>query len=154
MIGELFVSRSNERWLLAHGAASPPDAAYPVMRWAYPGAFGVMAAEGVARGGPFPSAAVAGAVLLLLSKALKSWAIVALGRRWTYRVLVIPGEPLVSSGPYRVLRHPNYVAVVGELLSMLLLTAAWITGPLGIAAFLWLLARRIRDEERALDRGD
>lgn len=152
MLVELLVSRSNERELLARGAVGPPDRAYATMRWAYPGAFVAMAAEGISRGGPATALALAGATLLLASKAFKAWVIAALGRRWTYRVLVLPGVPLVRRGPYRLLRHPNYAAVVGELVGMALLAPAPVTGPLGIAAFSWLLAVRIRDEERALDR--
>jgi methyltransferase len=71
------------------------------MSWAYPAAFAVMAAES-AGGGPPPPASVAAAgwALFVASKALKYWAIAALGPRWTFRVLVLPAEPLVSSGPY------------------------------------------------------
>jgi len=65
-------------------------------------------------------------------------------------VLVLPGVPLVTGGPYRFVRHPNYVGVVGELLGMALVTGARVTGPLGIVFFSWLLFRRIRAEDRAL----
>jgi methyltransferase len=64
-------------------------------------------------------------------------------------VLVLPGAPLVHAGPYRFMRHPNYVAVLGELAGMALLTTAWLSGPLATAFFAWLLYRRIQAEERA-----
>jgi methyltransferase len=57
----------------------------------------------------------------------------------------------VTSGPYRWLRHPNYVAVVGELIAMALMTHARITGPLGTLFFGWLLLRRIAAEERGME---
>ena len=60
---------------------------------------------------------------MFAAKALKFWAIASLGTRWTYKVLVMPGLPLVPTGPYRWLRHPNYVGVVGELVAMALMTA-------------------------------
>ena len=93
---------------------------------------------------------LAGALLLTASKALKFWAIVSLGWRWTFRVLVVPGAPLVDHGPYAVLRHPNYVAVIGELVSMAVLVNASVTGPLVMVLFSVLLRSRISVENRAL----
>jgi methyltransferase len=65
-------------------------------------------------------------------------------------VLVLSGAPLVTQGPYAFVRHPNYIAVVGELLGMALLVGARVTGPLASVLFSLLLARRIRVEDRAL----
>lgn len=150
MLIELVVSRRNERDLQRRGAIEPPDEAYRVMRWAYPGVFVVMAIEG-SSSGPAPGlATTAGAAVFLLSKALKFWAIASLGSSWTYRVLVLPGAPLVTHGPYALMRHPNYVAVVGELLGMAFFVGARASGPLCLLLFGLLLRRRIRAEERAL----
>jgi methyltransferase len=121
------------------------------MSWAYPAAFAVMAAEGAGVGPPPPaSVAAAGWALFVASKALKYWAIAALGPRWTFRVLVLPAEPLVSSGPYAWLRHPNYLAVAGELVSMALVAGAPVTGPAATLLFSLLLRRRIQVEDEAL----
>jgi methyltransferase len=153
MLGELRLSRRNERRLLRRGAVEAPDPVYRTMRWAYPGAFVAMAIEG-AIVGPAPVAmVVTGAVVFVVAKGLKAWAIASLARRWTYRVIVEPGAPLVTSGPYRFVRHPNYAAVLGELVAMALLTGARITGPLGIVGFALLLGRRIGAEESALQIG-
>jgi methyltransferase len=150
MLAELWLSRSNERWMFEHGAVAPPDPVFSTMRWAYPGAFIAMAAEGVIVGGPSEPSAIAGVILLVLAKAVKFWAIASLGKRWTYRVLVVPGAPLVASGPYRLMRHPNYVGVVGELIAMALLSGARVAGAISLLGFGWLLMRRIAAEERAL----
>jgi len=150
MLAELWLSRTNERWMFGHGAMAPPDPVYSTMRWAYPGAFIAMAAEGVIVGGPSERAALAGVIVLVLAKAVKFWAIASLGNRWTYRVLVVPGAPLVASGPYRWMRHPNYVGVIGELIAMALLSGARVTGPLALIGFGYLLIQRIGAEERAL----
>jgi len=150
MLAELWLSRSNEQWMFDHGAIAAPDPVYSTMKWAYPAAFLAMAAEGAIVGGPSEGAAIAGVILLVLAKAVKFWAIASLGKRWTYRVLVMPGSPLVASGPYRVIRHPNYVGVVGELIAMALLSGARVTGVLGVIGFGWLLIQRIGAEERAL----
>ncbi len=87
---------------------------------------------------------------MVVAKALKWWAMTSLGVRWTFRVLIVPGAPLVTHGPYAILRHPNYLAVVGELLAMSLMTGARVSGPLTIVFFGWLMWRRIQVEDRAL----
>lgn len=150
MLAELQLSRFNERALRRAGAVEPDEDVYRRMAWAYPAAFLVMAAEG-ALFGPEPGAAtLAGAALLGASKALKFWAIASLGPRWTFRVLVPPGGALVATGPYAFMRHPNYVAVIGELISMALLVGARVSGPLAAIFFALLIRRRIEVEERAL----
>jgi len=150
MLAEMQLSRYNERRLRARGAVEPEDDVYRTMAWAYPGLFLLMAGEG-GLVGPAPGAAtLAGAALLGASKALKFWAIATLGSRWTFRVLVPPDSDLVTKGPYVWLRHPNYVAVMGELASMALLVGARVSGPVAMLLFGVLIRRRIRVEESAL----
>jgi methyltransferase len=150
MLAEWWLSNRNERVLIARGAVSPPDPAYQTMRWAYPAVFIAMAVEGVLAGMAPPIAIVIGVAVFAAGKLLKVWAIAELGDRWTYKVLVVPGAPLVSSGPYRFLRHPNYVGVIGELVGIALVTGARLSGPVGVVFFSWLLVRRVRAEEQAL----
>ena len=150
MVGELALSRRNERILRARGAVEPPDPVYRTMQWAYPGAFVAMAIEGAVAGVEPDSTTVAGAFIFLAGKLLKFWAVATLGERWTFRVLVEPRTPLATGGPYRLMRHPNYVGVAGELVGMALITQAPWTGTVGTAFFFWLLWRRIQVEERAL----
>ena len=140
----------NERAQRAHGGIEPPDDVYRWMQVAYPGAFAAMLLEGTLRHAPPASLATAGVVVFALAKALKWWAIVTLGRFWTFRVIVVPGAPLVDRGPYRFIRHPNYVGVIGELVGVGLLTGAVISGPLGTALFALLIRQRVAVEERAL----
>jgi methyltransferase len=85
-----------------------------------------------------------------VAKALKFWAIQSLGRFWTFRVLVVPGAPLVTSGPYRYMRHPNYVAVAGEIVGVAVMCGAPILGALCLLVFGALMLRRVAVEERAL----
>jgi methyltransferase len=150
MLAEAVISRKHEQTLRRAGAVEPRDDVYATMLWAYPGAFVAMAIEGVLVGGPPASVAIAGLITMAGAKALKWWAMASLGTRWTFRVLVIPGAPLVGHGPYAYCRHPNYVAVAGELAAMALLTGARLSGPLTTLLFSWLMWRRIRVEERAL----
>src|SRR5258706_2087051 len=113
---ETLLSRANERKLRAQGAVEPSaDAAvYRMMQWAYPGAFIAMGAEGALIGPGVGAWTWIGVALFVLAKALKYWTIATLGHRWSFRVLVLPGVPPIRRGPYAVVRHPNYVAVIGE----------------------------------------
>ena len=88
--------------------------------------------------------------LVLLAQALRWWCIATLGRQWNTRVVVVPGLPLVNSGPYRWLRHPNYVAVVVEGFALPLVHTAWITAAVFSALNGVLLRTRIRTENQAL----
>jgi len=150
MLVELQLSWFNERTLRAKGAVEPPDDVIGLMRVAYPSAFLLMGVEGALHASLSRDLVLAGLLLLGWSKALKFWAIASLGGRWSFRVLVLPEAPLVATGPYRFLRHPNYIAVMGELLSVALALAAPVTGTLALVTFAWLLSRRIACEERAL----
>jgi methyltransferase len=150
MIGEAVRSARNERALRAAGAIEPAGDVYTAMQFAYPASFAAMIAEAWLRAPTVSSFAIAGTILFGLAKALKYWAIGTLGSRWTFRVLVPPGSNRTMAGPYRYLRHPNYLAVAGELAGMGLMARARIAGPLAIGLFGTLVLLRIRIEEQAL----
>src|SRR4051812_713234 len=99
MAGEAILSSFNERVLRARGAIEPQDDVIGMMRWVYPGAFVAMGIEGALTGPAPRDVLMFGLALFGLAKALKVWAISSLGSRWSYRVLVVPGEPLVTTGP-------------------------------------------------------
>ena len=152
MMGEAWLAASNERAQRGRGGFEAPGDVYTMMRIAYPAAFLAMMAEGFIRGGPSRPVLTAGIALFLSAKAFKWWAILTLGPFWTFRVIVVPGAPLVTHGPYRFLRHPNYVAVAGELVSVALMTGAVVTGPVGIFVFGLLMRKRIAVEDAILPR--
>ena len=156
MGGEAALSAFNERVLRARGAVEPVEEhrrdVLTLMKWAYPASFVAMAIEGALVGPAPPTILAAGLVVLGLSKALKMWAISALGVRWTFRVLVLPDVPLVSHGPYAWMRHPNYVAVIGELIGVALIVWAPVTGAIAVIGYGALLRRKIAVEDRALGR--
>jgi methyltransferase len=151
MLIEAARAARNERAQLARGGVEPPGDVYRIMQVAYPAAFFVMLAEGWMRGADSSPRMAAGVMVFALAKALKWWAIVSLGESWTFRVIVVPGMPRVTSGPYRFIRHPNYLGVCGELVGAALITNATIAGPLATLAFMLLVARRAAVETRALD---
>jgi methyltransferase len=142
---------ANERAQLRRGGVEPAGDVYRLMRVAYPACFAAMLVEGALRGLPGRAWVAAGAACFLAGKAIKWWAILTLGPAWTFRVIVVPGAPLVARGPYRWLRHPNYVGVVGELAGLAAMTGAAVSGPLGVVLFGTLMKQRIAVEERALD---
>jgi methyltransferase len=148
---ELVVSARNARRTLARGGVEAGRAHYPAMV-AFHGAFLVACAlEPVAWPAPWPiGLALAGAAVVALAQALRWWAIRSLGDRWSTRIVVLPGAPPVVAGPYRFLRHPNYLAVVAELAALPLALGAWRTALLASAGNAVLLAVRIPTEERAL----
>jgi methyltransferase len=148
MLVEARRAAANERAQRARGGTEPHGDVYRVMQYAYPAAFLAMIAEGAWRAGS--PLVVPGLVVFALAKALKWWAILSLGPCWTFRVIVVPGAAPVRSGPYRWWRHPNYVAVAGELVGVALMTGARVAGPLATGVFVLLMLKRIAVENRAL----
>jgi methyltransferase len=149
MLVEARVAARNEREQRARGGIEPPGDVYRLMRVAYPAAFAAMIAESVWDGSH--AFVLAGLTVFAAAKAFKWWAIAVLGSAWTFRVIVRPGVPLVRRGPYRFVRHPNYVGVVGELVGIALAAGARVSGPLMTLMFCGLMLRRIAIEDRALE---
>ena len=152
MIVEARRAARNERAQHARGGVEPEGDVYSMMQVTYPGVFLAMILQGALRQSPSSDALFAvGLLLFAAAKALKWWAIMTLGSCWTFRVIVVPGTVAIRSGPYRFLSHPNYVAVVGEIVSVALMTGARVAGPMSLLVFGALMLRRITVEDRALD---
>jgi len=150
-VAELVVSNRNARWSLAHGGRESGRSHYPVMVLLHTGLLVGMLVEVWVRRPDVPLALAAPMLLLVVaSQALRWWCIVTLGRQWNTRVIVVPGMPRVTGGPYRLLPHPNYVAVVVEGFALPLLGGAWITAVVFTVANVVLLTVRIRVEDEAL----
>ncbi len=88
--------------------------------------------------------------LFVLAQPLRYWVIRTLGRYWNTRILIVPGGERVTGGPFRFLRHPNYVVVVVEILTFPLIFGAWWTALTFTALNAAVLCVRIREENRAL----
>jgi methyltransferase len=147
---ELALSTRNARRALARGAVEAGRGHYPAMVILHALFLVACAAEALAFPAPPPAWAWLAAALALGAQALRWWSVAALGERWNTRILVLPASAPVRRGPYRWLRHPNYVAVAVELAALPLAFGSWRTAlafSLGNAA---LLAVRIPAEERAL----
>jgi methyltransferase len=150
-LAELVISRRNTAWSLARGGAEHGSGHYPVMVALHSMLLVGAAIEVMVADRPFvPALGWPMLGLVVAAQALRWWCIGTLGRRWSTRVVVVPGLPLVATGPYRVLRHPNYLAVVVEGITLPLVHSAWVTAALFTALNLALLRVRVSVEERAL----
>lgn len=151
MLYESWISARNSRELLQRGAVEIAPFLLPLMIAIYGLMYVGSAVEFylIPRVVSFPWAAMFVA-LFCAAKALKFWAISALGTFWTMRVLVLPKSHVVTAGPYRWVRHPNYIAVLLELAATPLIGKCYFTFALAIVLFSITLASRIRHEEEAL----
>lgn len=148
---ELRVARRNAAWSFARGGREYGAEHYPVMVALHTALLLGAPAEVLLTGRPFvPGLAAAMLALALAAQALRWWVIRTLGPRWNTRVIVVPGLPPVTSGPYRYLRHPNYLAVVVEGLALPLVHGALLTAATFTVLNAWLLTVRVRCEDAAL----
>ncbi len=152
-LAELVVARRNARWSLARGGRVFGRGHYPWMVALHTGLLAGCLLEAGLADRPFVSAlGWPMLVLVLAAQALRWWCITALGRQWNTEVIVVPGLPLVTRGPYRLrwLRHPNYVAVAVEGAALPLVHSAWVTAVTFTVLNAVLMVVRIRCEETAL----
>jgi methyltransferase len=150
-LAELRLAGRNYRNLLARGGVEAGAGHYPWMVALHVAWLAGSILEVWLLGRPFrPGLAAVALVLLAGSMGLRWWVIATLGERWTTRVVCLPGAPPVAGGPYRWLRHPNYLAVVVEIAALPLVHGAWITALAASLADAALLRVRIAAEERAL----
>jgi methyltransferase len=148
---ELAVSERNRRWSLARGGVESGAGHYPVMVLLHTGLLAGAVIEVLTLDRPFlPWLGWPMLALLVASHGLRWWCISSLGRQWCTRIVVVPGLSTVTSGPYRFLRHPNYVAVVLEGIALPLVHTAWVTAAAFTVANAALLRVRIAAEDRAL----
>ena len=148
---ELALARRNAAWAFAQGAVEHGRAHYPWMVALHVGLLVGSAAEPLAASREFNEMRFGiGVAVLAAAQVLRGWTIMTLGRRWTTRVVVLPGRPLVTAGPFRFMRHPNYVAVAVEVAALPLACGAWGTAIACSVANGVLMAVRIPCEEAAL----
>ncbi|MEV7085947.1 isoprenylcysteine carboxyl methyltransferase family protein [Streptomyces sp. NPDC093085] len=148
---ELAVARRNTRWSLARGAVERGRGHYPAMVLLHTGLLVGCLAEVTLAGRPFvPALGWPMLAVVVAAQALRWWCVRTLGPRWNTRVLVVPGLPLVAGGPYRLLRHPNYVAVAAEGVALPLVHGAWVTALAFTVLDAALLTVRLRCENGAL----
>ena len=150
-LAELIISFRHRRALIAGGATAVHEPHFKWMAVLHAAILTGAALEVVTLHRPFIPALAAPALLLLVAATwTRWWVIQTLGRYWNVGVVDSTRQGIVDSGPYRWVRHPNYVAVFVELLALPLVHTAWITAALGSIAHLFVLRARIAAEDRVL----
>lgn len=149
---ELWLSRRNAARAFARGGVEAESRVFYALMVAFHALYLAAATlEPLLAARPFrPTLAAAATFVVALAMALRYWAVVTLGGRWNSRVIVVPGEPAETGGPYRYLRHPNYLALICEIAALPLVHGAWWTALAGTVGNGLLLVARVQHEEGAL----
>jgi methyltransferase len=151
-VAELVVSLRNAAWSFKQGGIETGKVHYPFMVVLHTGLLAGCLVEAIVADRPFiPALGWTMLAVVLLAQGLRWWCITVLGHQWNTRVIVVPGLSLVAAGPYKWIRHPNYVAVIAEGIALPLVHTAWITASVFLLLNIPLLTVRIRAEEAALD---
>ena len=148
---EVVVSKRNAAWSFARGGTEHGKGHFPAMVLLHTAFLIACPAEVWLLDRPFiPWLGFPLLILAVAAQGLRWWCITTLGPRWNTRVIIVPDLPRVTGGPYRFIRHPNYVAVVAEGIILPLIHTAWITALAFTILNAWLLTVRIRCEDEAL----
>ena len=148
---ELALSRRNAAWAFARGGIEHGREHFFAMKLLHTAFLASCALEVVLLDRPFfPWLGAPMIALALAAQGLRYWAIASLGKRWNVRVITVPGMPLATGGPYRFMRHPNYLAVVLEGIAIPLIHTAFLTATAFSLLNAWMLRTRIRCENLAL----
>lgn len=147
-IGELILARRNGQWLLRQNAVEYGREHYPYMVTLHTLFFVSLVVEYYVRGTPQFSTVLLGVYFLLLL--FKGWTIRSLGKYWNTRIYRVPEAPLVTRGPYRYLKHPNYLIVIAEIAVIPLVFHLYYTAVIFSLLNAVMLTVRIRTENRAL----
>ena len=145
-VAELPWARANTRRLLAAGGREVSTGHYPLIVLLHAAWLASLWWLGPGRAVNLPLLGV-----FALVEVGRLWVLAALGRRWTTRIIVVPGESLIRSGPYRFLNHPNYVVVAAEIALLPLVFGLWEVALVFTILNLIVLAIRVREEARALE---
>jgi len=154
-VAELRVSHRHQRVLAGQGARPVAEPVFRAMVALHTGVLIAAVVEVVALHRPFlPGLGVPALIVFALANALRFWVIATLGVHWNVRVVPSEAMGVVTGGPYRFVRHPNYVAVFAELLALPLVHGAYVTAGVGAVLHIVILRRRIALEESVLLNSD
>jgi methyltransferase len=150
-LAEVVVAQCNRAYSLVHGGVEFGSRHYPAMVLLHLGLLVGCLVEPVALHRPFiASLGWPMLAIVVAAQVLRWWCISTLNHQWNTRVIVIPGAPRITGGPYRFVPHPNYVAVISEGIALPLVHTAWITALVFSILNAWLLLTRIKIENAAL----
>ena len=148
---ELRVSRNHQRAMMPRGAVMVAEPLYPWLVAVHTLVLIGAAVEVVALKRPFiPALAAVMFAIFIAANFVRLWVIRTLGNHWNVQVMDSTKAGVITTGPFRFVRHPNYTAVTIELITLPLIHMAWITAIVGTLGYLAVISRRIPIEERAL----
>jgi methyltransferase len=150
-LAELRISKRHQQEMIARGAAKVEEPRFRWMVLLHTSVLAGAAIEVIVLKRPFiPWLAAPMFLVFLAANAVRWWVIRTLGEHWNVQVMDSTRLGVVTSGPFRYVRHPNYAAVFAEMLALPLIHTAWITAAAGAIAHMGVLAQRLSTEERVL----
>lgn len=149
-LSELLIARRNERTLRSEGAVEYDAPGYKAIVLMHIAFFVSMIAEFFILGRSLNPYWIPLLFIFTAAQIIRYWAISSLGKYWNTRILAVPGAKPVTKGPYKYMRHPNYLAVIIEIAVIPLIFSCYVTAIVFSILNLMLLRRRITIEERAL----
>lgn len=147
---ELFIARRNEKWMKSQGAFEAGASHYPYMVAMHMFFFIVLISEVLFFHRALSIIWPIWLGIFLVAQIMRIWCLSSLGKFWNTKIIVLPNAKVVRKGPYKWLRHPNYVIVATELLVLPLLFNAIFTAFLFSLLNIWMMTVRIPTEEKAL----
>jgi methyltransferase len=150
-LGEMQLSRRNQRRMAKAGVVKVPEPALPWMILLHGGILLSAGLEVVLLHRPLiPGLAIGAGIVFVSANLIRWWVIRTMAGHWNVQVMASTTLGVITTGPYKWVRHPNYLAVVLELVSLPLIHTAWITAIWGTFAHFWILRSRITVEEGVL----
>lgn len=147
---ELIIAKRNEKWMRNQGAFEAGAGHYPIMVMMHISFFISLLLEVLVINKPLSPLWIPLLSLFLIAQIARVWCLTSLGKFWNTKIILLPGAEVVKKGPYKFIRHPNYVIVTTELLVLPLLFSAYFTAFVFSFLNLWMLSVRIPTEEKAL----
>ncbi|WP_301107651.1 isoprenylcysteine carboxyl methyltransferase family protein [Sporosarcina sp.] len=147
---ELVIAQRNENWIRSQGAIEVGASHYKWMVLMHTAFFVSLLTEVLFFNRYLPALWSVLLAIFLVMQVLRVWCLSSLGRFWNTKILILPGADVQKKGPYKWIRHPNYVIVTTELLVLPLMFSAYFTAGLFCILNIWMLSVRIPAEEKAL----
>jgi methyltransferase len=149
-LAELTIAKKNEQWMKSKGAIEVGKEHYPFMVLLHSAFFLVMLLEVIWFSKELSPLWPVLLTLFCLTQLLRVWSLTSLGKYWNTKIIVLPNTEIVKKGPYKFIRHPNYLIVVIEIILIPILFQAYWTAIIFSILNLWILSIRIPLEEKAL----
>jgi methyltransferase len=147
---ELIIAKRNEKWMRSQGAFEAGAVHYPIMVTMHIAFFISLLIEVLVINKPLSPFWIPLLSIFLIAQIARVWCLTSLGKFWNTKIIILPGADVVKKGPYKFIRHPNYVIVATELLVLPLIFSAYFTAIVFSLLNLWMLSVRIPVEEREL----